>query len=160
MMEELTELRDLPHVVSFDRAENKSNQEVRDDQCCVVLIVDDNQDSADSLALFVSMLGHDAYVVYDGQRAIDITQTFVPDLILLDLVMPGLDGFDVLSVLRSSKLLERTAIVAMTGYFGDDVISRSLAAGFDDHLTKPIDAVLLEQLLQQQCEKNRIEVAH
>jgi CheY-like chemotaxis protein len=98
------------------------------------------------------MLGYDAYVSYTGQEAVEITQTFAPDLILLDLVMPGLDGFDVLERIRSTRTCENAVIIAMTGYIGDDVRKRSLAAGFNDHLTKPINSELLEKILQE-CEK-------
>jgi len=119
---------------------------------CNVLVVDDNRDSTDSMAMFVSLMGHETRGVYDGQIAIELAQTFVPDLVLLDLAMPDMDGFEVLERLRKSSIFNHTTIVAMTGFGGDDARQRSISAGFDDHLTKPVNPALLTQLLRA-CEE-------
>jgi CheY-like chemotaxis protein len=152
MTEDMTKIHEPPPVPVLQAVANDIYEKQAEPQSCNVLVVDDNQESADSLAMFVSMLGYDAYVSYTGQEAVEITQTFAPDLILLDLVMPGLDGFDVLERIRSTRTCENAVIIAMTGYIGDDVRKRSLAAGFNDHLTKPINSELLEKILQE-CEK-------
>jgi CheY-like chemotaxis protein len=159
MTEGMTKLRESPHVAALQVVSNEIYETQAEPQSCNVLVVDDNKESADSLAMFVSMLGYDAFVSYSGQEAVELTQTFAPDLILLDLIMPGLDGFDVLEQLRASKRCEHTTIIAMTGYVGEEVRRRSFAAGFDDHLTKPINSVLLEELLQQ-CEKKCNDSEH
>jgi len=119
---------------------------------CNVLVVDDNRDSTDSMAMFVTLMGHETRGVYGGQIAIELAQTFVPDLVLLDLAMPDMDGFEVLERMRKSSIFNHTTIVAMTGFGGEDARQRSLNAGFDDHLTKPVNPALLTQLLRA-CEE-------
>jgi CheY-like chemotaxis protein len=111
-----------------------------------VLIVDDNQDSADSLALLVSMDGHVTRTANEGAAAIDEALDWQPDVILLDLGLPGTDGFEVCKRLRSSGMT-RTRIIAVTGYSETEARLRTQAAGFDAHLVKPVDASMLEQHL-------------
>ncbi len=111
-----------------------------------VLIVDDNQDSADSLALLVSMDGHVTRTANEGAAAIDQALDWQPDVILLDLGLPGTDGFEVCRCLRNSGLT-RTRIIAVTGYGEDEARLRTQAAGFDAHLVKPVDASMLERHL-------------
>jgi CheY-like chemotaxis protein len=139
----------LPRLLpeDIDALSNDSSHTKTEQHCCNVLVVDDNRDSTDSMAMFVSLMGHETRGVYGGQIAIELAQTFVPDLILLDLAMPDMDGFEVLERLRKSPTFNHTTIVAMTGYGGDEARHRSLKAGFDDHLTKPVNPALLQKLL-------------
>jgi PAS domain S-box-containing protein len=116
-------------------------------KCCDVMVVDDNRDSADSMAMLLSIMGHQTRAVYDGQTAIELAASFTPHIVLLDLAMPGLDGFQVLSKLRSMPALCNTTIIAMTGFGGEDAYKKSLDAGFDYHITKPVNQNVLAQII-------------
>jgi len=112
-----------------------------------VLVVDDNIDSAEMLQTLLQMTGHIVRVAHDGRRALSVASEFLPDVILLDIGLPGMDGYRVIEALRAMPSLARVTIVATTGYGREEDRARCLAAGFDDHLTKPIDHALLEHIL-------------
>ena len=112
-----------------------------------VLIVDDNADGANSLGQLLALLGHETAMVYDGQAALDRAAAFAADVVLLDLGMPGLDGFEICRRLRAAESTHRPRIVAMTGWGREEDRARTAAAGFDGHLVKPVDLALLERLL-------------
>jgi CheY-like chemotaxis protein len=114
-----------------------------------VLIVDDNIDGANSLGSLLAFLGHDTAMEYDGQGAIDRAVAFDADVVLLDLGMPGLDGFEICRRLRASDLPHRPRIVAMTGWGREEDRARTAAAGFDAHLVKPVDVATLARLLEE-----------
>jgi CheY-like chemotaxis protein len=114
-----------------------------------VLIVDDNVDGANSLGSLLAFLGHDTAMEYDGQAAIDRAESFDADVVLLDLGMPGLDGFEICRRLRASDLPHRPRIVAMTGWGREEDRARTTAAGFDAHLVKPVDVATLARLLEE-----------
>jgi CheY-like chemotaxis protein len=113
-----------------------------------VLIVDDNADGANSLGSLLAFLGHDTAMEYDGQAALDRAEAFAADVILLDLGMPGLDGFEICRRLRATDLPHRPLIVAMTGWGREEDRERTAAAGFDAHLVKPVDLATLSRLLE------------
>jgi PAS domain S-box-containing protein len=113
-----------------------------------VLVVDDNRDSADTMAALVRALGHEARATYDGPTAVKVAQAFHPELVLLDLNLPGDSGFAVKQQMQAMELPPRR-IVAMTGYGRTVDRERTTAAGFDDHLTKPVDVAQLQTLLAQ-----------
>lgn len=110
-----------------------------------VLIVDDNRSAADTLATLARLLGHDVRVAYSGTAAIDAAQLFRPDLILLDLVMPGLDGFAVARILRRKRVAAR--IVALTAFTQPAFIETAEELGFDGVVAKPATADQLAGLL-------------
>jgi two-component system CheB/CheR fusion protein len=112
-----------------------------------VLIVDDNRDSADSLALLLRMGGHDCRTCYDGRSALETAEALRPQAILLDLSMPDLDGLEVCRRLRDAGFRD-AFIVALTGYGQETDRRRSLAGGFDAHLVKPVDPELVTKLLE------------
>jgi signal transduction histidine kinase len=112
-----------------------------------VLVVDDNRDSAESLAALLGLLGHEVRQAYDGPRGLDLARTWVPDLVLLDLGMPGMGGHEVARRLRADPQLFDTTLVALTGYGAAEDRRTSREAGFDWHLVKPIDFDALEQVL-------------
>jgi PAS domain S-box-containing protein len=112
-----------------------------------VLVIDDNRDSADSLAMLIGMKGHEARAAYDGASGLAIARDFVPHLVLVDLAMPDVDGFDVLRGLRTHPSLDRTMTAAMTGFGQNQDRERSFSEGFDAHLVKPVDMALLDDLL-------------
>lgn len=114
-----------------------------------VLVVDDNEDSATSLATLLRMDGHLVRQAHDGNLALDVAERFRPDVILLDLGMPGRDGFDVCRQVRRSAWGASVMLIAQTGWGQEQDRRETRAAGFDFHLTKPIDQRELQTLLAQ-----------
>ena len=112
-----------------------------------VLVVDDLRDSADSLSLMLRSWGHDVRVAYDGHSALHESRTFLPEVVLLDLGMPEMDGFEVCRRLRALPWPSPPLIVAITGWGQPTDRDRTAAAGFDAHLVKPADPALLEEML-------------
>jgi CheY-like chemotaxis protein len=110
-----------------------------------VLVVDDNRDAADSLAALVQVFGHEADTAYDGPGAIDKAQSFVPDVVLCDLGLPGMSGYEVARALRAQR--EAVRLIAVSGYAMPDDIARAIEAGFDSHVTKPAQPEALRRLL-------------
>jgi two-component system CheB/CheR fusion protein len=112
-----------------------------------VLVVDDNVDAADSLGLLLRLSGQETRMAYDGPTALLVAEAFRPQLVLLDIGMPGMDGYEVARRLRGLPVLEGVVLVAVTGWGQEEDRLRSRAAGFDDHLVKPADPVALQHLL-------------
>lgn len=102
-----------------------------------VLIVDDNRDGADALGLLVEALGNQVHVTYGGTQALDVANTFQPDLMLIDLVMPDIDGCDLATQLRRIPAFKETKIVAITGLKDEKHQALAMKAGCDLVLTKP-----------------------
>ena len=114
-----------------------------------VLVVDDNQDAANSLALLLRLEGQDVQVVYDGVAALERAAAFLPQIVLLDLGMPGIDGYEVARQLRKQAGLEKTLLVALTGWGQEEDRRRSQATGFHMHLVKPLEPGVLQSLLMR-----------
>jgi signal transduction histidine kinase len=110
-----------------------------------ILIVDDNTDAADSLAMLLQMEGHTAQPVYGPKEALERATAFNPEVILLDIGLPGMDGYEVARRVRASG--SRAQLVALTGYGQFEDVERAQAAGFDAHLVKPVDLQTLFQKL-------------
>jgi CheY-like chemotaxis protein len=111
-----------------------------------VLVVDDNRDCALLTAMLVRMCGHEALVAHDGERAMAAAVERSPDAVLLDIGLPGMDGFDVARALRRLPQSRDALLVALTGYGRPDDALRAIEAGFDEHFVKPAD---LDRLLQR-----------
>ncbi|HEX9945131.1 MAG TPA: PAS domain-containing protein [Thermoanaerobaculia bacterium] len=112
-----------------------------------ILVVDDNEDSAESLAVWLRLIGHDARTAHDGPRALEMAMEFHPEVVLLDIGMPGMNGYDVARRLRQEPATQKAMIVAMTGWGQEEDRRRSQEAGFDRHLVKPVDPKGLNDLL-------------
>ena len=112
-----------------------------------ILVADDNRDAADSLAVMLRIAGHDVRTAYDGQQALDVAEIFKPSLALLDLGMPRVNGYDTARRLRETEHGRDIVIIALTGWGQPEDRNRSLAAGFDHHVVKPVDPSMLERLL-------------
>ncbi len=116
-----------------------------------LLIVDDNRDAAESLAMLLEMAGHDVRVAHLGRTALACAQTFHPDVALLDIGMPDLSGYEVARGLREQPWAQRLQLIAITGWGQDEDRRRAAEAGFDTHLTKPIDPAQLERLIAERA---------
>jgi CheY-like chemotaxis protein len=103
-----------------------------------ILIVDDNRDSAESLMSLLQLIGHDAGVAHDGVQGLDAARSFRPDVVLLDLGLPKLNGFDVARRIREEPWGKTMALVALTGWGGPEEQEKTKRAGFDAHLVKPV----------------------
>jgi signal transduction histidine kinase len=112
-----------------------------------ILVVDDNADAADSLGALLQMLGADVRVAHDGKAALETFADFRPAAVLLDLGMPGMDGYEVARRIRALKDADGTVLIALTGWGQDTDRHRSSAAGFQHHLVKPADIAALQTLL-------------
>ena len=112
-----------------------------------VLVVDDNRDAADSLALILRRMGHYVRVCYEGSDAVEAARQQRADVVFLDLVMPGIDGYEVARQLRADPQLRHVLIVATTGFGQEEDRERSRKAGIDQHLLKPLDLDFLKSLL-------------
>jgi CheY-like chemotaxis protein len=112
-----------------------------------ILVADDNVDAAESMRLLLEMLGNTVSTANDGIQAVDVAEAFRPELILLDIGMPRLNGYDACRQIRERDWGKSALIVAMTGWGQDEDKRRSLEIGFDQHLVKPVDPEALEKLL-------------
>lgn len=112
-----------------------------------ILIADDNEDAAESLALMLNMMGNETRTAPDGLAALQVGATFAPELALLDIGMPRLNGYDAARRIRALPWGTRLVLVALTGRSQDEDRQRSHEAGFDFHLVKPIEPAALEKLL-------------
>ncbi|MBK7972926.1 MAG: PAS domain-containing protein [Deltaproteobacteria bacterium] len=120
-----------------------------------VLVVDDNKDAADSLATLLRFDGHEVRVAYDGDVAIREVRARKPDVILLDLGLPKMSGYDVCRTLRCDDPDRAILVVALTGWGGSEDRARTHAAGFDAHLVKPVDLAALREVLERPLEPAR-----
>jgi PAS domain S-box-containing protein len=120
-----------------------------------ILLVDDNRDSADSLAMLLELKGHEVRIAYDGPQALDVAPRLVPDLAVIDLAMPKMDGYATLAALQQIPALAHTLFAAMTGFGHASDRERTQAAGFHSHLVKPVELALFEALLEQVEERRR-----
>jgi len=120
---------------------------------CRVLVVDDSKDAAAMLAMLLEASGHDVRMAHDGPTALKATIDDRPDVVLLDIGLPGLDGFEVAKRIRQQPALKHIVLVAVTGYGQESDRERSHDAGFDYHLIKPADFDKLQEILATVSEK-------
>jgi CheY-like chemotaxis protein len=119
-----------------------------------VLIVDDNQDAADSMALLVELNGAVVRVAYSAEQGLDLIAESPPDVVLLDIGMPGLNGYEACRRIRA-KYGHRITLIAVSGWGQDADKQLALNAGFDAHLTKPADPESLERTISQLARRSR-----
>jgi PAS domain S-box-containing protein len=120
-----------------------------------ILVVDDNVDAAVTITALLKAWGHEAHAVYTGPSALESAHRFRPEIILLDIGLPGMSGYEVVRSLRAEPSGQGVIIAALTGYGQDSDRERSWEAGFDYHLTKPPDPSLLESLLASPTRRER-----
>jgi CheY-like chemotaxis protein len=120
-----------------------------------ILIVEDNRDAASSLAMLLDFLGHDTRVAYDGIEGVEVAEAFRPDLIVLDIGLPKLNGFDVCRRIRKRPWAKDVVIAAATAWGCADDRRRSEEAGFDHHLVKPVNVTVLRDLASRRIRGTR-----
>ena len=120
-----------------------------------VLVVDDNRDAAETLAMVLHLSGHEVLQAHDGPAALASVARFRPDLVLLDIGMPGMNGYEVAHRLRQMPDTATTVLAALTGWGQREDKQRALAAGFDHHLTKPVDGEQLDAVLRATGSRRR-----
>jgi CheY-like chemotaxis protein len=113
-----------------------------------ILVVDDNRDVATSMGLLLTILGHEVRLAHDGPTALEATREFVPDVALVDVGLPGIDGYEVARRMRQQPTLRNVLLVALTGWGRDEDRRRSAEAGFDHHLVKPVEIEDLKRVLE------------
>ncbi len=122
-----------------------------------ILIVDDNQDAADSIAQYLQLEGHEVKTVGDGPQALACVPVFAPQIVVLDIGLPGLSGYEVARRLRAQPDAAHALLIAMTGYGQKEDQLRAMAAGFDHHFVKPADPRQLVELIAQWSRTARAE---
>jgi CheY-like chemotaxis protein len=137
---------ELPAVSAHVRSP-RQDREIDSVPARRILIVDDNRDSADTLGALLGTLGATVSVVYDGRAALDALREFEPDVMILDIGMPEMDGYEVARQVRSTPDQGHVLLIALTGWGQEHDRETSRAAGFDHHMVKPPDLPALRALL-------------
>ncbi len=134
-------------VVQRDGDAKAATNQVRDAGGVRVLIVEDNMDAAESAALYLNMEGHSVKAVHDGKQALDCARVFAPQVVVLDIGLPVVDGYAVARALRAAPETRSALLIALTGYGQKEDIERAMEAGFDLHLVKPADLKRLAEMI-------------
>ena len=114
-----------------------------------ILVVDDNHDSALSLAMMLSIMGHETRTAHDGESAVATAESFLPDVILLDIGLPKLNGYEVAQRIRESDWGQSMFLIAVTGWGQEEDRQRSSEVGLNVHMVKPVEPAALERLLSE-----------
>jgi CheY-like chemotaxis protein len=112
-----------------------------------ILVVDDNVDAAEMLAAMLDLRGHGTRIAHDGREALLVAKQLHPDIIFLDIGLPGMDGYEVARHLRADPELAKATLVALTGWGSEDDKRRAQESGFDVHLTKPVDVAVVDAVV-------------
>jgi CheY-like chemotaxis protein/anti-sigma regulatory factor (Ser/Thr protein kinase) len=141
----------LPVALSVvhERQDEGDDQEARPTARHRILVVDDSEDAASSLAMVLRIMGNEVRTAHDGLEGVEAAAAFRPDVILLDIGMPKLNGYDACRRIREQPWGKGVVIVALTGWGQDEDKRRSQEAGFDSHLVKPVEPAALEKLLAE-----------
>jgi PAS domain S-box-containing protein len=123
------------------------------EQSARILVVDDNIDSATGLARILRLEGNQVEIALHGKTALETAHSFRPDFVLLDIGLPGMNGYEVAKALRNDELCKGAVLVAVSGYSQDEDLRRAREAGFDHHLVKPVDLTALSKLLGKNIEE-------
>lgn len=121
-----------------------------------VLVVDDYRDAAETLAELIGLSGHIAYTALDGESALTAAEQLRPDVLLTELRLPRVSGFELCRRLRREHWANQTRIVAVTGWGGPSDVAQCHETGFDDLLMKPIDCAALEQILRRRTQSKPV----
>ena len=143
------------HGTAAERSPEKTGTALKTDEAhkTRILVVDDNEDSATSLAAMLEILGHEAQAVFDGAAAVETAESFRPDVVLLDIGLPKMNGLAAARKIREHAWGQAMLLIALTGWSDEKDRRRTAEAGFDLHLVKPIDPTALENMLAQRQRK-------
>lgn len=114
-----------------------------------ILVVDDNHDSALSLAMMLSIMGHDTRTAHDGESAVETAESFLPEVVLLDIGLPKLNGYEVAQRIREQPWGRSMFLIAVTGWGQEEDRQRSSEVGLNVHMVKPVEPAALERLLSE-----------
>jgi len=114
-----------------------------------ILVVDDNQDSALSLAMMLSIMGHETRTAHDGESAVETAESFLPEVVLLDIGLPKLNGYEVAQRIREQAWGASMFLIAVTGWGQEEDRQRSSEVGLNVHMVKPVEPAALEKLLTE-----------
>ena len=114
-----------------------------------ILVVDDNHDSALSLAMMLSIMGHETRTAHDGESAVTTAESFLPDVVLLDIGLPKLNGYEVAQRIRENAWGQSMFLIAVTGWGQEEDRQRSSEVGLNVHMVKPVEPAALERLLSE-----------
>jgi CheY-like chemotaxis protein len=137
----------LPAISAVIEPQNNDREPVQSPERRRILVVDDNRDAAVSLAMMLQLMGNDSRTAHDGLEALDVAEAFRPDLILLDIGMPRLNGYDTARQIRERPWGKAVMLIALTGWGQEEDRRKSQDAGFDSHMVKPIEIGVLQKLL-------------
>lgn len=112
-----------------------------------ILVVDDNENCAKIMMWTMELLGHTVKMAIDGLAAIELAKSFRPEVVLLDIGLPGMNGYEICQAMRKEPVLQNTVFIAQTGWGQQEHRQRTKDAGFDHHLVKPVDMKALETIL-------------
>jgi CheY-like chemotaxis protein len=121
-----------------------------------ILIVDDNRDGADSLGMMLRLMGNEVRTAYDGEEAVTAAGEYRPDVVLLDIGLPKLNGYEACRRIREQPWSKNVILVAVTGWGQEEDRRRSHEAGFDKHMVKPVDSRALMKLLAELVGAKRV----
>jgi signal transduction histidine kinase/DNA-binding response OmpR family regulator len=139
----------LPCLVDINAPEEAVQEPAREAPGCRILVVDDNFDAAESIAMFLMISGNEVKTVPDGPQALACAPVYVPEVVVLDIGLPGMDGYEVAARLRELPQTASALLIALTGYGQENDKNRAKAAGFDAHLIKPTDPGALVDLIER-----------
>jgi len=122
-----------------------------------ILVVDDNRDSANSLATFLQLFGNETHLAFDGKEAVEVAATVQPDVVLLDIGMPRMNGYDAARKIREQPWASRVVLVAVTGWGQNEDKRKAHDAGFNCHMVKPVDPAVITALLPSLSSENQVE---
>lgn len=112
-----------------------------------ILVIEDNVDSANTMRDVLRLHNHDVEVAYDGSSGVELASQFKPDIVICEIGLPGVDGYEVARLFRAKKEIKETVLVALSGYAMTGDLARAKSAGFDYHLAKPADLEKLQEVL-------------
>jgi CheY-like chemotaxis protein len=133
-----------PNAIPFSSATDSAAQKIRR-----VLVADDNRDAGETLAMLLRLDGHEVHVAIDGLEAVEMFGRVLPDVVILDIGMPGLSGHEVARRIRAQHGERPVTLIAVTGWGQKADKDRAIASGFDHHFTKPVEPTQLSALLQR-----------
>jgi two-component system OmpR family response regulator len=112
-----------------------------------VLLVDDSVDAAEAMSMLLETLGHEVRTLHDGPSALAAVDEFAPEVVILDIGLPGMDGFEIAREMRLRPVTKAALMIALTGYGGESDRQKSRDAGFDYHLVKPVSFTAIEDVI-------------